>query len=199
MHEIEDLTKLPLTQLEQVVLQRRSNLRVDPDRAVPSEHLERLCRLACWAPNHGRTNPWRFAVVTGEARERLGQLAADAARRDGVNNPTRLAVIARKYLRAPALLLVGSAGSDDPVVHAENRDAVAAGIQTLLLVATEMGLATFWATGAPARDLEVRRFAGMADHDQLVGIIYTGWPTGKPPTPVKPDPVIHIPDYSRSA
>lgn len=182
----------PRTELERVVLERRSNLRVDPKRPVPPGELEKLCRLACWAPHHGRTNPWRFAVVTGEGRRRLGALAADAARRTGVDDAARLAAISGKYLRAPAILLVGSAGAADPVVHAENRDAVAAGIQTLLLAATSMGLATFWATGPPARDPEVRRFAGLADEDQLVGIVYIGWPLGTAPPPPRTDPIVHV-------
>ena len=30
------------------------------------------------APDHGRLRPWRFIVVRGAARERLGQVLADA-------------------------------------------------------------------------------------------------------------------------
>lgn len=192
MKAFDAATERPCTEVERVVLERRSNLRVDPERPVPPRELERLCRLACWAPHHGRSNPWRFAMVTGNGRRRLGALAADAARRTGVEDAARLAAITGKYLRAPAILLVGSAGSEDPVVHAENRDAVAAGIQTLLLVATAMHLATFWATGSPARDPDVRRFAGLADEDQLVGIVYVGWPLGAAPAPPRADPVIRV-------
>lgn len=194
MERSEGVLERPGTELERVVQARRSNLRVDPEAPVPAEEVERLCHLACWAPHHGRTNPWRFAVVTGNGRRRLGALAAEAARRSGIENLDRLRAISEKYLRAPVVLLIGSVGSADPVVHAENRDAVAAGIQTVLLAATARGLATFWATGFAARDPDVRRFAGLADEDQLVGMIYIGWPLGTPPTPRRIPPAIHIID-----
>ena len=54
-----------LARYEQLVSSRRTSLRMDPERAVPPELIERLCRLASWAPNHKKTWPWRFAVFTG--------------------------------------------------------------------------------------------------------------------------------------
>src|SRR5436309_14700930 len=64
-----------------VIQQRRSfglkELRPD---AVPSEYIRLLLEAANWAPNHGNTEPWRFAVYTGEARRALGVAFAEAYR-----------------------------------------------------------------------------------------------------------------------
>ena len=62
--------------IERLVVSRRTSLRVDPGRDVPAELIDRLLRLAVWAPNHKRTFPWRFAVIEGDGRRRLGELVA---------------------------------------------------------------------------------------------------------------------------
>lgn len=175
---------------EALVRRRRSSLRMDLDRPVDVALVERLCELAVWAPNHKATHPWRFTVVTGEGRARLGAAAAEGAERDGVGDDVVLRKLRTKYMRAPVMLLVGAAADDDPVLHAENRDAVAAGIQTMLLGATSLGLASYWSTGEAARDRGVKALAGLAERDQLVGIVYLGWPLGEIDAPERRPPDI---------
>src|SRR5207237_8616083 len=66
------VTDSRLATVSEVIRERSSNLNVDPDREVASELIDELISLAVTAPNHYRTNPWRFVVLTGAARERLG-------------------------------------------------------------------------------------------------------------------------------
>ena len=74
---------IDLTLFELLATSRRTSLRVDPERPVPAEIVERLCRSAMWAPNHKKTWPIRFAVFTGDGRARLGSTIADALEADG--------------------------------------------------------------------------------------------------------------------
>jgi nitroreductase len=158
-----------------LIRERRSNVNVDPERPVPREMIAELLELATWAPNHKRTNPWRFAVVTGEARARLGALTAEGLIRDGAP-PAKAETARTKFLRAPVILTVGSAAHDDPILHRENRDAVVAGVQNILLAATAMGLATKWTTGSTVDEASVKELVGLGPRDELVGLIYLGWP-----------------------
>ena len=168
---------------------------MDPDRPVPLEVVERLCDLAMWAPNHMRTNPWKFAVFTGEGRHRLGAALEAAQRARGEADPDRLKKSRTKYLRAQAMLVVGSAAHDDPVFHAENRDAVAAGVENLLLGATALGLASYWSTGEVVTLPAVKALAGFDSGDQVVAVVYLGWPVAPLPAPPKVDPPITIVDH----
>ena len=127
---------------------RRTSMIVDQTRDVPLDAIAELCGLATWAPNHKKTWPWRFAVFTGDGRARLGDTMADEMERVGFGDETKRAKTRTKYLRTPATLVVGCAPHDDEMLHDENRDAVAAGIQNLLLGATTLGLASFWSTPA---------------------------------------------------
>jgi nitroreductase len=176
-----------------LVRSRRTSMFVDHDRAVPLDLVGELCELATWAPNHKKSWPWRFAVFTGDGRARLGEtIAQDMVEADfgdeGKRDKTRT-----KYLRTPMTLVVGCAAHDDEMLHAENRDAVAAGIENLLLGATTLGLASFWSTPAltqPARTLEL---CGFEPDDRIVGVIYLGWATQESPVPDRPPPSLtHI-------
>jgi nitroreductase len=175
------MAPVTLDQVDDLIRSRRSSLRIDPERPVNPELIERLCELATWAPNHKRTSPWRFAVLTNGARTRLGEAVADALVRSGVTDSQPLQKALTKYLRAPVIVIVGSARNEDPVLDGENRDAVAAGVQTLLLAASTTGLSTFWSTGSTARIDEVKELAGFDRDVQIVAVIYMGWPDGEAP------------------
>jgi nitroreductase len=178
--------------VERLVLARRTSLRVDADGDVPDELVDRLLRLAVWAPNHKRTFPWRFAVVRGESRRRLGELIAAREERAGAP-PEKVAKARGKYVRAPVVVLVGAADQPDPVRRVEDRDAVAAGVQNLLLGATAVGLASHWATGDWMHDDDVKAFAGLSPADELIALVYLGWPTGDVPIVPRPEPaVVHL-------
>ena len=147
---------------------------------MPVELVERLCRLATWAPNHKKTWPWRFALFTGEGRAELGTTIADALERRRVRRRRRDSrSTGVKYLRAPAMLVVGSAAGEFDLRTVENRDAVAAGVENLLLGATAAGLASFWSSGVPEADAAVAELAGWEDgHVDRRRSIYLGWPDG---------------------
>jgi nitroreductase len=174
--------------LARLIRTRRTSMVVDPTRPVPVEVVETLCDLATWAPNHKRTWPWRFALFTGDGRARLGAAMADEMERADFGDDAKRAKTRTKYLRTPATLVVGCAPHDNEMLHAENRDAVAAGIQNLLLGATALGLASFWSSPALERPAEVLELCDFDANDRLVGIVYLGWATQPCPVPERPAP-----------
>jgi nitroreductase len=179
-----------LDALEAVVRRRRTCLLMVREQEVPDALIARLCGLATWAPNHKRTWPWRFAHLTGEGRARLGEAFAADLLASGATDEARLAKTRTKYLRAPHVLLVGSAAHEEPEYHGENRDAVAAGIQNLLLGATAAGLASFWSSPPTRVAPTALALVGFEPDTQLVGVVYLGWPTGEASPPARPELVI---------
>ena len=177
----------PLSSFETIASLRRSSLRVNPDRAIPDQLVDRLIAVSATAPNHRRTFPWRFRIITGNGRAELGEaLAQDLVE---ANQPEAKIEKARsKYLRAPVLIAVASIAGEDTTMTAENRDAVSAAIQTLLLGATAAGLASYWSTGAAMTSVRLREFCGFDETDTIVGLVYLGWPIGDPPPIDRPAP-----------
>ena len=179
--------------LGEIIRSRRTSMFVDQTREVPVSVVEDLCELASWAPNHKKTWPWRFALFTGEGRSRLGEtMAADMADAEFGDDAKRTKT-AGKYLRTPATLVVGCDPHANEMLHQENRDAVAAAIQNLLLGATSIGLASFWSTPALMRPPTVLDLCGFGRDDRIVGIIYLGWADGVAAAPERPPvTVAHI-------
>jgi nitroreductase len=174
-----------------VIRDRRTNMVVDRERPVPRELVRELCDLAQWAPNHKRTWPWRFALVEGTARSQLGQTIADAMEKRG-DPPEKVAKTRGKYLRTPATLVVGSVVGDTLNRSAENRDAVAAGVQTLLLGATAAGLATYWGSCPDGAHAQVVELCGFEPETHISALIYLGWPLSSPEAPARPPVALTI-------
>lgn len=176
-----------------LVTSRRTNLFVDPDRQVPRELLDQLCTLATWAPNHKKTWPWCFAQITGNSRASLGQIAAEAMLRFG-DSDEKVLKTRTKYLRAPAMLVVGSHDGDTPLRSSENRDATAAGIQNILLGATALGLASYWSSCPKGANDDVAAFCNFEPGTFIASLIYIGWPIRSVEIPTRPPTEIHYLD-----
>jgi nitroreductase len=188
-----DIYRTRFDDFADLVRSRRTSMIVDHERDVPLDNITELCELATWAPNHKKTWPWRFAAFTGEGRTRLGTTMADEMQRVGFGDETKREKTRTKYMRTPATLVVGCAAHDNDMLHIENRDAVAAGIQNLLLGATTIGLASFWSTPALTQPPAVLELCGFEPDVRLVGVIYLGWATQDCAVPERPLPTItHI-------
>jgi nitroreductase len=143
---------------------------------VPPETIRALIEAATWAPNHKLTQPWRFTVITGTARERLGLVWASdaAAHADASAREAVLEGEARKPLRAPALIVVSTRTDPNPVTAEEDLTATAAAVQNLLLAAHADGLSAAWKTGKIVHSLPVKQFLGLAPDDRIVAVVYLG-------------------------
>ena len=166
---------------------RQSIGKVKPD-PIPREMIEKMLAAAAQAPNHHKVRPWRFVVLTGAARERLGDAMVDALRKRNPNaDDESLARERRKPLRAPVLIAVGVDKPDIPkAIEIENVCAVAAAVQNMLLAAHALGLGAMWRTGDAAYDPHVKSFLSFAPDQHLIGFIYVGYPESEPVTPSRP-------------
>ena len=159
---------------------RQSIGKVRPD-PLPREVIEKLLAAAVQAPNHHRVRPWRFVVLTGEGRVRLGEVMAQSKKQQSPETPEEALNVERsRPLRAPLLIAVGVDKPSEPkVLEIENVCAAAAAAQNLLLAAHGLGLAGMWRTGPAALDPEVKAFLGLAPDQHLIGFLYVGYPEGE--------------------
>lgn len=170
-----------MSNIGEVIRGRRSIGKVK-DQPVPKEMVEKLIDAAVWAPNHFHTEPWKFIVMTGEGRKTLGQAYVDAAApamhdlTDEAREERRQKEMAKAF-RAPVVIAAVCVPSDAPrVVLAEELAAVHAAVQNLLLTAHAEGLGAVWRTGDPAYHPAMKKALNLDDHEQVVGLIYIGYP-----------------------
>lgn len=153
---------------------------------VPSRRIvERIIEAAIWAPNHHLTEPWRFHVLAGEARQAMGDAIADALERDrDASDPVNAgeARSARGRLsRAPVVIVVSQKGDPDPAADLEDYAACCCATQNLLLAAHAEGLAAKWRTGAMAGYPAAGEYLGLGERDRIVAYVYLGYPSASAP------------------
>lgn len=180
-----------LPELAELIHRRRTSLLIDKNRDVSTELVRELCELALWAPNHKRTWPWQFALFTGDGRQRLGDAFGDDLIDEGFGDPAtgdpgKVAKARSKYLRAPAILVAGSAAHPKENLQRENLHAVAAGLQNLLLGATAAGLASYWGSPPLNHSKRVLELSGFDPDTHIVGVVYLGHPAADVAVPERP-------------
>ena len=160
---------------------RHSIGKVKPDE-LPRETILKLLDAGNQAPNHHRVRPWRFFVLTGDSRARLGDvMAASQLDREPAAPPEALDKTRALPLRAPAIIAVGvDVPSEERIIEIENVCAAAAACQNILLAAHDLGLGAIWRTGVWARDAKVKEFFGLSPAQHLIAFIYVGIPDGEP-------------------
>jgi nitroreductase len=137
------------------------------DEPVAVETVRALSDLARSAPNHKLTNPWRFRLLGPETRAAI----------DAVVPEQEVA----KLRRAPTLVLVTAAVSDDPELAEEDVLATGAAVYAMLLGATDLGLASYWRTPGCFREQAVRDVLGLAANERVVALVHLGPPASDPP------------------
>lgn len=154
------------------------------ERAVSADILALLMENANWAPTHGKTEPWRFVVFTGEARGDLSDALVDAhirARDEAGVDPNlpdgKLDKLRTVPLQAPACILVWMARQQKgKIPELEEVEAVACAIQNMHLTATSLGLGGFWSTPAALYHEHFKSWLAIGSEDRCLGLFYVGWP-----------------------
>ena len=149
-------------------------MRPDP---VPTELIKKLLDAAVQAPNHYKVRPWRFVVLSGDGRKRLGNLMADILQQKFPDMKAEALDKERgKPLRSPIIIVVGVDKPTEPkVLEIENICAAAAACQNILLAAHALGLGVHWRTGEAARDPQVKKFLGFLEGQYLIAFLYIGY------------------------
>ncbi len=163
------------------IAERRSVARlVDP--APDPAQLRVLLQAAVAAPDHGQLRPWRFIVITGDARARLGTVFAAAhAEREPGADAGALEKTAAKPFRAPMIVAVvcspvsaEQAWNGKHIPRSDQLAAVAAAAQNLSLAAHATGFGSIWRTGWFAEAPLVRDALAVGTDEEVVGWLYLG-------------------------
>ncbi|WP_416899580.1 MAG: nitroreductase [Minwuia sp.] len=164
---------------------------------VSDAELEKLYEAAMTAPDHGNLNPFRFTVIRGAAREKLGDVFAEAALKRGEDQAA--ADIARtKPMRSPVLIAVIATVTPDHPKAPPIEQVLTAGMAgyNMVLAAQATGLAAIWLSGPPAYDAHVLASLGVGENEQLLGFVYVGRPKRDVSGPRRADWRKHVSEWT---
>ena len=161
---------------------RRSTVARMMDEPGPSDdEIKKIMEAGMRVPDHGRLTPWRFIVIRGDARDTIGNVIADAFKR---NNPDaieeQIEIEQERLTRAPVVIAVVSrVQKEHKIPEWEQMLSAGAACQTMLIAAQSMGYAAQWLTEWYAYDDDVKAAIGAEAGDEIAGFVYLGTGTGK--------------------
>ena len=141
-----------------------------------ADQLETILTIAARVPDHKKLVPWRFIVIEGDAREKLGEVVAEACVAAETETPSdvRLQTERGRFMRAPVVVAVVSRTVRSVVPEWEQILSAGAACFNLCLAANAMGFGTSWITEWVAFNDKVCGALGLAENERIAGFIYVG-------------------------
>lgn len=156
------------------IMSRASAVTLKDPGPTPDD-LRLILKAGTRAPDHGKLQPWRFVVIEGAARDRLGDvMAAQLKAHKSDATDVDLKREKDKVFRAPTIVAIGAKITEGKIMAIEQQIAAAAATQNVILAAHALGYGTMWKTGDPAYDDVVKKFLGFEPGDAIVGFVYLG-------------------------
>ncbi|QAA82615.1 nitroreductase [Aequorivita sp. H23M31] len=156
---------------------------------ISKEEISTILETANWAPNHRRTEPWRFKVFHGISQAALGKFMAETYKsttdkfsersyQKMIENPTKAGcVIAICMQRDPK----------ESVPEWEEIAATAIAVQNMWLTASEMKIGSYWSS--PGVKEHLGDFINLEDGERCLGFFYMGKYDGELPEGTRKSPI----------
>ena len=158
-----------------LLLTRRSGSAKAMKAPGPSKkQLEDILQAGARAPDHGKLFPWRFIVFEGKARERFGDILAEAMEAEG-ERAKQVEEERGRLLRAPLVIGVISAAREQHKIPVWEQELSAGAVcQNILIAATASGFVGNWLTEWYAYHPDVKAKMGLKPGERVAGFIYIG-------------------------
>lgn len=155
------------------------------DKPIAKADLEKILAAANWAPNHRKTEPWRFKVIQGEKRTELGQFLSNTYI-DVTEKPKQLK--SKKLIENPkkAGAIIAICMQRDPLATVPEWEEIAAtamAVQNMWLCCTEMKIGCYWSS--PSLISYMDEFLPMKEGEKCLGFFYMGYYEGEPSEQVR--------------
>jgi nitroreductase len=171
----------------EIIRTRRSvsQPRMDKDRAPDHEIARAALESARWAPNHKRTEPWRFYLLDDVRIRRLAELNAEllvrrGSKQDKVDSKLR----EWQVQRGVVIITCASAPEADEVTRAEDKLAVACAAQNFMLHLWSEGIASKWSTATVWEHEDFWKLLGKeggSGMEEVIGLFFYGHAAEAPP------------------
>jgi nitroreductase len=137
---------------------------------------------ANWAPTHKFTEPWRFAVYTGEGLKKLAEQQAQVYKKvteaDGTFREERYKNLLTKPLQSSHIIAILMKRDEKKSVPAiEEIGAVFCAVQNIYLTSAAYGIGCYLSTGGVTYFDEAKEIFGLGQEDKLLGFMHVGVPS----------------------
>jgi nitroreductase len=145
---------------------------------IADEIVWQILENANWAPTHGKTEPWRFVVLSGEYLAKFGDFQAETYQKNTLPENfdeakyNKLKQNPHKASHIIAICMQRQESGKIPEI--EEIEAIACAVQNIYLTVTAYGIGGFWSTGGATYMPEGKEFLGLGAQERLLGFFYLG-------------------------
>lgn len=164
-----------MTEIDRIIRSRKS---IYPPKfngeKVAQKDLEQILQAAVYAPNHKKTEPWRFIVFREKAKAELGQKIAELYKEK--TSPEKYKEKKHKSLKEKATLsdavICIVCDLSGKVPEWEEVSATAMAVQNLHLKATELKIGGYWSS--PRFVNYMADFLKLKENQKCMGFFFLG-------------------------
>ena len=163
-------------ELYQFLAQRRSaSILIEP--APAGKDLEDILQVACTVPDHGALKPYRFIVVSGEAREAFGKALIDTTiehKGADLDDSLQKKVASKAFVAPMQILVFYSPVESRKIPEWEQKATAACTGYALVLAANAKGYGAVWKSFAFDPGAAFQAYAKMKDGEEFLGWVNIG-------------------------
>ncbi len=163
--------------LIRIIKQRRSIFPASYlSKEIPEELLLQVLESANYAPTHKLSQPWRFTVLTGAAKTRLGEELGRIYKETIPEErfmQKKYDGFAVKTSQAAAIIAIGVQFHPDKLPEWEELASVACAVQNMALTAESLSLGGYWSS--PPLIAHLGDFLDLGSDEKCYGLFYLGY------------------------
>jgi nitroreductase len=161
------------------LLRSRRTIHDFDSRVPPAELIQQAVEHARWAPNHRKTEPWRFYLIDSPVGLRIADINAELVR--AKSGEEAAASKLRRWSAMPGWLAITCASNADAVREREDYAACCCAAQNLMLYLWAHGVGVKWSTGKVIQDPRFLDLLGVDKaHEFAIGLFWYGYPSEIP-------------------
>jgi len=145
------------------------------DKLISKEDIGRVLEAANFAPTHKKTEPWRFKVLQGESKEKLGLfLSLKYMETDPKPKQFKVEKLIQNPKKAAAVIAICmQRDPQESLPEWEEVAATAMAVQNMWLCCTEMGIGSYWSSPGLIKYMD--DFFELNKGEVCLGFFYMGY------------------------
>ena len=173
------MSKEQIEAINSLIVNRRSSYPKEYNgRQIEDAVVMQLLENANWAPNHGKTEPWRFKLFKGDALLALARFQADLYKKstdDALFTQNKYdRFIEKAKLTSHVIAICMQKDPKGRIPEIEEISAVACAVQNIYLSLTAYGLRGYWSTGGGTYSAEMHNYLGLDQTQRCLGFFFLG-------------------------
>lgn len=153
---------------------------MDATKTISKEDIWNLLEAANYAPSHKRTEPWRFIVFEGKAKEEFFLNLVNIYKEETKEvdfNATKVEKLSKRASEISHVIAIAMKRDEGERVPVQEEEyAVACSVQNILLSMKSLNIIGYWSSPKLVYSNQMKSFLGLSEQDKCMGFLQLGVP-----------------------